>query len=109
MRFGVQTVNPLDPVAAFQPASSAQDVQIPQGMFWAGANLTEEVAIEGDYQYEWDPVRTPPLGWFFSDNDTIGAERRRDGRRGPLLRSGHRPRRVLPSATQDRSATAKTA
>jgi hypothetical protein len=74
LRFGVQTVNPLDLVAAFRPASSAQDVQLPQGMVWAGANLTEELAIEGYYQYEWEPVRTPPLGWFFSDNDTIGAD-----------------------------------
>jgi len=72
LRFGVQTVNPLDLVAAFRPASSAQDLQIPQGMLWAAAILTEEVAIEGYYQYDWEPVRTPPIGWFFSDNDTLG-------------------------------------
>ena len=74
LRFGVQTVNPLDLVAAFRPASSARDVQIPQGMLWAAANLTEEVAIEGYYQYDWQRVRTPPIGWFFSDNDSIGAD-----------------------------------
>jgi len=73
LRFGVQTVNPLDLVAAFRPAGSAQDLQIPQGMLWAAAILTEEVAIEGYYQYDWEPVRTPPIGWFFSDNDTVGA------------------------------------
>jgi hypothetical protein len=74
LRFGVQTINALDLVAAFRPASSARDVQIPQGMIWAAANLTEEIAIEGYYQYEWQRARTPPLGWFFSDNDTIGAD-----------------------------------
>jgi hypothetical protein len=74
LRFGVETVNPLDLVATFRPASSAQDVQIPQGMIWAAANLTEEVAVEGYYQYRWERVRTPPVGWFFSDNDTLGAD-----------------------------------
>jgi hypothetical protein len=74
LRFGVQAVNALDLVAALRPASSARDVQIPQGMLWVAANLTEEIAIEGYYQYEWQRVRTPPLGWFFSDNDTVGAD-----------------------------------
>jgi len=73
LRFGVQTVNPLDLVAALRPASSARDLQIPQGMLWAAANVTKEVAIEGFYQYDWQAVRTPPVGWFFSDNDLIGA------------------------------------
>ncbi len=74
LRFGVQTVNPLDLVAAFRPAASAQDLQLPQGMLWAAANLTEEVAIEGYYQYDWQPLRTPPVGWLFSDNDTLGVD-----------------------------------
>jgi hypothetical protein len=74
LRFGVQTVNPLDLAATFRPASSARDVQIPQGMIWAAANLTEEVAVEGYYQYDWERVRTPPVGWYFSDNDTVGAD-----------------------------------
>jgi hypothetical protein len=43
-------------------------------MLWAAANLTEEVAIEGYYQYDWERVRTLPVGWFFSDNDTVGVD-----------------------------------
>jgi hypothetical protein len=74
LRFGVQTVTPLDLVAALRPASSAQDVQNPQGMIWAAANLTEEVAIEGYYQYAWQRTRTPPIGWLFSDSDSVGAD-----------------------------------
>jgi hypothetical protein len=73
LRFGVQTINPLDLVAALRPASSSRDIQIPQGMLWAAANVTNEVAIEGYYQYDWEPVRTPPVGWFFSDNNSVGA------------------------------------
>jgi hypothetical protein len=75
LRFGVQTVSPLDLVAAFRPASAPSDIQLPQGMVWAAANVTEEIAVEGFYQYEWEPVRSPPIGWYFSDNDPIGAGR----------------------------------
>ena len=74
LRFGVQSATPLDFVAAFRPASLARDVQIPQGMLWAAANVTEEVAIEGYYQYDWQRGRTPPLGWFFSDNNSLGVD-----------------------------------
>lgn len=73
LRFGVQTLTPLDLVASLRPASSGRDTQIPQGMLWAAANLTESVAVEAFYQYEWQSVRTPPVGWFFSDNDVLGA------------------------------------
>ena len=74
LRFGVDTINPLDLVALIQPASTARDLPIPQGMLWGAATLTETLAVEGFYQYEWKKVRVPPVGWFFSTNDLIGAE-----------------------------------
>jgi hypothetical protein len=74
LRFGVETVTPLDVAAGFRPASAARDLQIPQGMLWAAANLTEELAVEAFYQYEWQRVRTLPLGWYLSDNDLVGAD-----------------------------------
>jgi len=74
LRFGVDTVNPLDLVALIQPASMTRDLPIPQGMLWGAANVTETLAVEGFYQYEWKKVRVPPVGWFFSTNDLIGAE-----------------------------------
>jgi hypothetical protein len=74
LRFGVDTINPLDLVALVQPTSMARDLPIPQGMLWGAANVTENFAVEGLYQYEWQRVRVPPVGWFFSTNDLIGAE-----------------------------------
>ena len=74
LRFGVDTINPVDLVALIQPVSTARDLPIPQGMFWGAASVTENFAVEGYYQYEWEPVRVPPVGWFFSTNDLIGAE-----------------------------------
>jgi hypothetical protein len=84
LRFGLQSVTSLDLVAAFRPASSSQDVQIPQGMVWASALLTEELAIEAYYQYEWQRARTPPVGWWFSDTDLVGA----DGLHGAMAGAG---------------------
>ena len=74
LRFGVDTINPVDLVALIQPVSTARDLPIPQGMLWGAASITENVAVEGFYQYEWRPVRLPPVGWFFSTSDLIGAE-----------------------------------
>ncbi|HJY83368.1 MAG TPA: DUF1302 domain-containing protein [Candidatus Binatia bacterium] len=74
LRFGVDTINPLNLVALFQPTSTARDLSIPQGMLWGAASVTENLAVEGLYQYDWQRVRVPPVGWFFSTNDLIGAE-----------------------------------
>ena len=52
-----ETATPLDIVAGLRPASSARDVEIPQGMLWAAANVTETLAVEAFYQYEWQRVR----------------------------------------------------
>ncbi len=72
VRDGVDVINPIDLVAALQPASNAKDIFVPQGMLWAAANITENYAIEGYYQYEWKKARVPPVGSYFSANDAIG-------------------------------------
>ncbi len=72
VRDGVDVINPFDLVAAFQPARDARDTRTPQGMAWAVANLTETFALEGYYQYDWEGLRLPPAGSFFSTNDLIG-------------------------------------
>jgi hypothetical protein len=74
LRFGVDIVNPLDLVALSQPMTTAQDAFVRQGMVWAAANLTETIAVEGFYQYDWQEVRGAPVGWFFSADDLIGGD-----------------------------------
>ena len=74
LRFGVETVTPLDIAAGLRGASSVRDLQIPQGMVWGAATLTEQVSVEAFYQYDWQRVRTLPVGWYFSDNDVVGVE-----------------------------------
>ncbi len=84
LRFGVETVTPLDIAAGVRPASSARDLQVPQGMLWAAANVTETLALEAFYQYDWERVRTLPIGWYLSDNDLVGV----DGLGGAMVGSG---------------------
>jgi hypothetical protein len=72
VRDGVDTINPFDLVALFQPARDARDTRTPQGMAWAVANVTETFAVEAYYQYDWEGLRLPAVGSFISTNDLIG-------------------------------------
>jgi hypothetical protein len=37
-------------------------------------NPTESIAVEAFYQYDWEPVNLPPVGWIFSADDLVGAD-----------------------------------
>ncbi|MBW2399098.1 MAG: DUF1302 family protein [Deltaproteobacteria bacterium] len=73
LRFGVDVVNPIDFVALTRPTATLRDLFTPQGMIWAASNVTELIAIEAFYQYDWEPVVDAPVGTFFSADDLIGA------------------------------------
>ena len=72
VRDGLDVINPIDLVTLLQPATTRDDLRIPQRMLWAAANVTETFSVEAYYQYEWEPVGLPPVGWYFSNNDAIG-------------------------------------
>ncbi|MDJ0848341.1 MAG: DUF1302 domain-containing protein [Myxococcota bacterium] len=74
LRFGVDVVNPIDFLALAQPTSTFRDVFRRQGMIWGVANLTESVAVEAFYQYDWEPVGLAPIGWFISPDDLVGGD-----------------------------------
>jgi hypothetical protein len=75
LRFGVDVVNPVDLVALTQPTTTFRDLFVRQGMVWGVANLTESLAVEAFYQYDWEPVGLPPVGWLFSADDLFGVDR----------------------------------
>jgi hypothetical protein len=74
VRDGLDTINPADLVTSFTPAGSVEDFRVPQGMLWVAANITETFSLEAYYQYQWEPVTLPPVGWYFSNNDAVGGE-----------------------------------
>ena len=74
LRFGVDNVNPLDLIALTEPTTTDRDLFVRQGMVFAAASLTEIFAVEGFYQFEWNPVVLPPTGAFLSGNDLVGSD-----------------------------------
>jgi hypothetical protein len=74
LRDGLDLINAYDLAAALQPATLAMDRRTPQGMVWAAASLTEIIAVEGYYQYDWQPLLLPPVGSYFSTLDIIGGD-----------------------------------
>jgi len=74
VRDGLDVINPVNLVTALQPASTREDLRTPQRMVWGAANVTETFSIEAYYQYEWEPVTLPPVGWYFSNIDAVGGE-----------------------------------
>ena len=79
LRFGVDIVNPIDFVAVSQPTTTARDIFVRQGMIWGAAILTEAIAVEAYYQYDWEPAVLSPTGSFFSANDLGGDDGIRPG------------------------------
>ncbi len=77
VRDGVDTINPLDVAGGIQPARSRRDLRVPQGTLWGAANLTKTFAVEGYYQYEWQPVTLPPPDFFLATADLVGEGRRK--------------------------------
>jgi hypothetical protein len=74
LRDGLNLINSFDLAAGLQPATLAMDRRTPQGMVWAAASLTEIIAVEGYYQYDWKPLVLPPVGSYFSTLDIIGGD-----------------------------------
>jgi hypothetical protein len=72
IRGGINIINPVDLNILSQPVSTLRDSFIPLGMLWGVANVTELMAVEGFYQYDWEPTRLPPVGSYFSTSDSAG-------------------------------------
>ncbi len=62
-------VNPVDIDRLKAPGSEVKEAFIPVGMLWASVVLSENVNLEGFYQYQWHETRLPATGSYFSTND----------------------------------------
>ncbi len=65
-------INPLDATLARQPGLDLASLQIPTGMVFITADITDTVAMEAFYQYDWEPTRPDPSGSYFSTFDAAG-------------------------------------
>ncbi|TMP60280.1 DUF1302 domain-containing protein [Pseudoalteromonas sp. S1610] len=62
-------VNPVDIDRLKAPGAELKEAFIPVGMLWASLGLTENITLEGFYQYQWHETRLPAAGTYFSTND----------------------------------------
>ena len=69
---GLSVINPVDVSALRVPGSELREAYRPVGMAWASFNLSENLSVEGFYEYEWDPIVIDPPGTYFSTNDFAG-------------------------------------
>ena len=69
---GVNIINPVDVAQLRIAGREIRDVLIPVPMISLNANLTENLAIEGFYQFYWQQTQLEPQGTFFSTSDLAG-------------------------------------
>ena len=69
---GLSVINPVDVSALRVPGSELREAFRPQGMVWASFNLSQNLSVEGFYQYEWEDIVIDPPGTYFSTNDFAG-------------------------------------
>ena len=69
---GLSVINPVDVSALRVPGSELREAYRPLGMVWGSLSLTQNVSVEGFYQYDWEPIVIDPPGTYFSTNDFVG-------------------------------------
>lgn len=68
----LNTVNPPDTNRLFVPGSDVRDVFRRVPLLSFGTSLTESVAVQGFYQFVWEPAEIPAVGTYYSTNDAVG-------------------------------------
>jgi len=69
---GLSVINPVDVSALRVPGSELREAFRPVGMVWGSVDLSQNLSIEGFYQYEWEDIVIDPPGTYFSTNDFAG-------------------------------------
>lgn len=69
---GLSVINPVDVSALRVPGAELKEAFRPLGMVWASVDLSENVSVEGFYEYEWEEIVIDPPGTYWSTNDFAG-------------------------------------
>lgn len=69
---GLNNINPPDANLRFMPTWDVRDIFVRVPLAVLGTNLTQNLAVQGIYQFGWEPVVAPPVGSFYSVNDIVG-------------------------------------
>ena len=66
---GINSVNHFDASALLLPGGEIREALLPDGMISGSIGVTEDVTVEGFYQYDWQNTEPPPSGSYFGFND----------------------------------------
>lgn len=69
---GINVVNPFDISKLRTPGSEVRDALLPVGMISLSVAPTDNLSVDGYYQYDWERTIIEPPGSFFSTNDFVG-------------------------------------
>ncbi|KDE40524.1 MAG: DUF1302 domain-containing protein [Nitrincola lacisaponensis] len=66
---GINAFNPVDVTAFRRPGAELKEGLLPFGSVFASLGLTDNLSVEGFYQYKWEPTVVDGCGTYFSSND----------------------------------------
>lgn len=69
---GINIINPFDVSKLRVPGSELKEGLVPVGMVSASISPTENLTLEGFYQYNWEKVDIDPTGFYWSSTDIPG-------------------------------------
>lgn len=69
---GINVVNPVNVSMLRKPGSELRDALLPVPMISASLDLSENITVEGFYQFSFDYTDIDPPGTFFSASDIVG-------------------------------------
>lgn len=66
---GINVVNPIDLSALRVAGAELREAFLPVDSLWASFNLTQNIAVEGFYLFEFEEIEIDAAGTYFSSND----------------------------------------
>jgi len=69
VRDGINTSNPVDAAAFRLPGSEVKEVLIPTEALGFNLGVTDDLSVEGYYQWKWTETVQDPVGTYYSTDD----------------------------------------
>ncbi len=68
----INSINAVDVAKLRVPGAELKEALTPEGMVWASISPTDNLSIEGFYEYDWEETKLDPMGTYFSGADFVG-------------------------------------
>ena len=69
----INSINAIDVSKIRVPGAELKEALTPEGMVWATISPTDNLSIEGFYEYDWKETEIDAPGTYFSGADYVGA------------------------------------